>query len=140
MQRDIYIVGAGTYGEVMLEFAELLGYRVKAFYDDKYKRPHTVMGIKVVDKFSNLNKHEIKGKKFIVAIGDNQVRYDLMNKINLSGGETPSLIHPSAIISSSAQIGKGVYIQANVNIWTKVKIDDYCIISPGVVIDRKSVV
>ncbi|MFD2131638.1 NeuD/PglB/VioB family sugar acetyltransferase [Pseudogracilibacillus auburnensis] len=134
MQEDIYIVGAGTYGEVMLELAGILGYKVKGFYDEKIEEISTVMGIKVIDKFSALNEQEIKGKNFIVAIGNNKIRFNLMNKINQIGGKTPSLIHPSAIISPSAQMGKGVYVQANVYIWTNVKIDDFCIISPGVVI------
>ncbi|MBO1003222.1 NeuD/PglB/VioB family sugar acetyltransferase [Pseudogracilibacillus auburnensis] len=134
MQEDIYIVGAGTYGEVMLELAGILGYKVKGFYDEKIEEISTVMGIKVIDKFSTLTEQEIKGKNFIVAIGNNKIRFNLMNKINQIGGKTPSLIHPSAIISPSAQMGKGVYVQANVYIWTNVKIDDFCIISPGVVI------
>src|SRR5690606_10802388 len=73
-------------------------------------------------------------KQFIVAIGKNRIRFNIMSKINNYGGSTPNLIHPSAIISPTAEIGNGIYIQANVYIWTKVKIGDFCIISPGVVI------
>jgi UDP-perosamine 4-acetyltransferase len=135
MQKEIYIVGAGTYGEVMCELAEMLGYTVKGFYDETEKKIDTlVMGVKVIDKFSNLENNEINGKNFIVAIGNNEARYNIMTEINQHGGITPTLIHPSAIISPSAKIGKGVYIQANAYIWTKVKIDDFCIISPNVVI------
>ena len=135
MQKEIYIVGAGTYGEVMCELAEMLGYTVKGFYDETEKKIDTlVMGVKVIDKFSNLENNEINGKNFIVAIGNNEARYNIMTEINQHRSITPTLIHPSAIISPSAKIGKGVYIQANAYIWTKVKIDDFCIISPNVVI------
>ncbi|MBS4223352.1 NeuD/PglB/VioB family sugar acetyltransferase [Lederbergia citrea] len=135
MQEEIYIVGAGTYGEVMCELADVLGYSVKGFYDeDNSKLNCTIMGVEVIGNFSKLNESDIKDKNFIVAIGNNPVRLDMMNKINLLGGVTPALIHPSAIISPSAQIGKGVYIHANAYIWTKVVIDDFCIVSPNVVI------
>jgi len=133
--KEIYIVGAGTYGEAMFELAEILGYKVKGFYDeDEQKLSEFIMNVKVVGKFSELKDLEIEKNNFIVAIGNNFVRNNIMVKINKLGGVTPSLIHPTAIISPSAEIGKGVYIQANAYIWTKVKIDDYCIISPNVVI------
>lgn len=135
MKKEIFIIGAGTYGEAMYELAEILGYRVKGFYDEDDKKIDTmVMGVRVLDKFSNLKKDEISQKNFIVAIGNNKIRQNIMERINECGGKTPTLIHPTATISPSAEIGKGVYIQANAYIWTKVKIDDYCIISPNVVI------
>jgi len=135
MNNEIYIIGAGTYGEVMCELAETLGYTIKGFYDeDKNKENETFMGIKVKGEFSTLKKSEITGRNFIVAIGNNLARLNIMTKINRNGGQTPTFIHPSATISESAQIGKGVYIQANSYIWTRVKIDDFCIISPNTVI------
>jgi len=141
MQEEIYIVGAGTYGEAMCELAEILGYTVKGFYDEDNNKLNTsVMGADVIGKFSHLNECEINNKNFIVAIGNNSTRLNLMTKINEFGGITPTLIHPSAIISPSAQIGKGVYIQANSFIWTKVRIDDFSIISPNVVIAHHSTV
>lgn len=137
--NDIYIIGAGTYGEAMHELATLNGYEIKAYYDeDEAKLNKLVMGIEVVGKFSELGETDIKNKQYIVAIGANKVRNKIMTKINELGGITPTLIHPTAIVSESAKIGKGVYIQANAYIWTKVNISDYCIISPNVVIAHHS--
>lgn len=34
MSSDIYIIGAGTYGEVMYELASILNYNVIGFFDD----------------------------------------------------------------------------------------------------------
>lgn len=138
-RKDIYIIGAGTYGEAMYELAVLNGYRVKGYYDDdNEKLGNKVMDAVVLGTISELSQTEIKNKQFIVAIGNNEIRYKIMSKINALEGFTPTLIHPSAIISQSAKIGNGVYIQANVYIWTKVQISDYCIISPGVVIAHHS--
>ena len=135
MKKEIYIIGAGTYGEAMFELADILGYDVKSFYDeDDNKLDTMVMDVKVIDKVSNLDENTIKNKNFIVAIGENKIRQEIMEKINTLGGLTPTLIHPLATISPSAIIGNGVYIQANAYIWTKVRIDDYTIISPNVVI------
>ena len=139
MVDEIFIVGAGTYGEAMYELAEILGYSVKAFYDeDDNKIDEIIMGSQVIGKYSDLDDSEIKNKNFIVAIGNNSVRFKIMTQINEKGGTTPTLIHPDAIISPSATIGTGVYIQANSYIWTKVKINDFSIISPNVVIAHHS--
>lgn len=133
--KNISIIGAGTYGEVMYELAEACGYAVEAFFDeDEDKIGTQVMGVPVKGKFSSLTDEEVAGKEFIVAIGNNKIRRDIMTDINDRGGVTPTLIHPTAYISASAQIGKGVYIQMGAVIWTKVILSDFVIISPNTVI------
>jgi sugar O-acyltransferase (sialic acid O-acetyltransferase NeuD family) len=139
MKEKIYIVGAGTYGEAMCELANILGYNVEGFYDDDYeKHGKLLMGVKIIDSFNNLKNEDFLDKNFIVAVGNNKIRQNMCCKINKNGGHTPSLIHPTAVISPSAEIGNGVYIQAMAYIWTNVKINDYCIISPNVVIAHHS--
>lgn len=133
--KEIYIIGAGTYGEAMFELAEACGYDVVGFYDEDDSKIGTdVMGVAVLDKFSILKDSDIIGKNFIVAIGNNKIRHDIMENINIRGGLTPTLIHPTAQISKTAKIGKGVYIQMGAVIWTKVELGDYVIISPNTVI------
>lgn len=133
--KEIHIVGAGTYGEVMYELAEECGYHVAGFYDeDENKIGKYVFDVQVVGKLSELKDEEIFGKKFIVAIGDNEIRCNIMTEILNKGGDVPTLIHPTAKISKSANIGRGVYIQMGAVIWTKVVIGDFSIISPNTVI------
>lgn len=141
MKKKIYIIGAGTYGEAMYELAEILGYEIAGFFDeDEEKQRRLVMNVEVLGKFSDLDEVDIEEKNFIVAIGNNKIRQRIMEKINNLGGETPTLIHPKATISPSAEIGKGVYIQANAYIWTKVRINDFTIISPSVVVAHHSII
>lgn len=133
--KDIYIIGAGTYGEVMYELAEICGYNIAGYFDeDDNKIGTNVMGVEVIGKFSKLSNFDIAGKNFIVAIGNNKIRCDIMTQINNNGGITPSLIHPTAYVSKSAKIGNGVYIQQGAVIWTKAIISDFVIISPNTVI------
>ena len=139
LNEDIYIVGSGPYGEVMFELAEICGYNVAGYFDEfDEKQGCTVMGTKVIDKLSNIKDEEIRGKKFIVAMGSNEARLKHMERIKRADGILPTLIHPTAVISKSAIIGEGVYIQANVTVWTKSKISDFCILSPNVVVAHHS--
>lgn len=133
IMNDIYIIGAGTYGEAIYELATACGYNVIGFFDDDCeKNDKLIMGKPVLGRISNLKS--LVDKAFAIAIGDNRTRYKIMTYIRKHGGAVPSLIHPSAYISKSAVIGDGVYIQMGAVIWTKVKIGDGSIISPNTVI------
>lgn len=133
--KELYIIGAGTYGEVMFELAEACGYKICGVLDDdESKIGCKFMDTVKIDKLSDCEESFFENKDFVVAIGNNEVRFKIMKRILNLGGNTPTLIHPTASISPSATIGQGVYIQMGAVIWTKVKIDDFTIISPNTVI------
>lgn len=132
--KEIYIIGGGPYGEVMFELAHSCGYEVLGFYDVYEERSGEIMDTPMLGVYTDLKDSEIEGKNFIVATGDNKIRYSIMKEINKKGGILPTLIHPSAHISKSAKIGNGVYIHAGAVIWTKVELGDGVIISPNTVI------
>jgi len=137
--RDIYIIGASLYGEVILELAEHCGYIVKGFYDDDPQKSNkNISGLPVIGDTSLLfrSKKNLEGVNFAVAIGHNKVRRFLLEKIREKDGLTPSLIHKTAEISPSASIGKGVYINAYTIIWTKVRIESDCLFSPHVLVSH----
>ncbi|MBP2656561.1 MAG: hypothetical protein H6Q73_4130 [Firmicutes bacterium] len=139
--KRLFIVGAGSYGEAMLDLAQNCGYSVEGFYDDdEMKKGTTLFEKPVIGTTEDLFKSNdsLGGTCFAVAIGNNPTRRSILEKIRACGGQTPSLIHPSAEISVYAKIGEGVYIQPKAVIWTKVTIEDDCVISPGNVIAHHS--
>ncbi len=140
MDKDIYIIGAGTYGEAMFELALLCGYNPVAYFDDdENKLGQKVMDIPILGKLDSA-KFSIAGENFVVAIGNNKIREKKMLELINLDANVPSLIHPSANISKYAKISNiGCYIHANVYIWTKVRIEKFCIVSPVVMIAHHSV-
>ena len=141
MNKKIYIIGAGSYGEAMFELVSHCGFDVVGFYDDDLnKQSQFIMGVKVVGTIKDIFSQEITGKNYAIAIGNNKLRTKIMSNIRERGGITPSLIHNSAEISKYAEIDCGVYIQPRAVIWTKVKIEDSCIISPLVLIAHHTVI
>lgn len=134
INKDIYIIGAGTYGAAILDLAETIGYNVIGFYDDDLsKAGDSILNVPIIGKLDE-ESEKIEGKNFVIAIGNNKVRERFANLIISNNGIIPTLIHPKAEISKYAKIGSGCIIHANAYIWTKVEIADLSIISPNVVI------
>lgn len=132
--KDIYIVGAGTYGAAILDLAETIGYRVIGFYDDDLSKVgDNILGVPIIGKL-NEDSRKIEGKQFAIAIGNNKVRIRFADLILFKNGIIPTLIHHGAEISKYAKIGSGCIIHANAYIWTEVEINNLSIISPNVVI------
>lgn len=132
--KDIYIIGAGTYGAAILDLAETIGYNVIGFYDDDISKVgDNILGIPIIGKLDK-DSSKIENKQFAIAIGNNKVRIRFADLILSKNGTIPTLIHPGAEISKYAKIGSGCIIHANAYIWTEVEINDLSIISPGVVI------
>lgn len=136
---NITVIGAGTYSETVIELAQMLGYCVTNILDDDpLKIGLKIMGVPISGTISELLLHETLEGNYVVTIGNNTIRRRIGTRIRKLGGNTITLIHPKATISSSSSIGNGVIIQAGALIWTKSKIDDDVIISPNAAISHHS--
>lgn len=105
----------------MIDLAISCGYDIAGLYHYKEGRTgETDHGYKVLGSFDDLFKEALQGRKFLLTMGDNDIRTELADKIIAKGGEVPSLIHPNTEISRFADISPvGVYILA----YTEIKAD-----------------
>ena len=122
MKENIVLIGAGGHAKVCAEIAGLNGYDNILFLDDSVKGPH-IFG--KTDCFSQFTKTA----DFFVAIGDNRVRQTFFEKILAEGGRIVSLLHPHAIVSKSARIGKGAAVMAGAVINAGAQIGDGVVIN-----------
>lgn len=129
MKKDIYLLGVGNYTEVIIELAQECGYDVKGLYHYNPDRiSETVLDIEIIDTTENLFQNDITGINFAVTMGDNKLRQTLANNIREKGGITPTLIHPNAVVSPSAKIGKGCFIHMYSKLSTCSEIGNDCVI------------
>lgn len=128
--EGIYLIGAGSYGDVIYDLAVECGYEVLGYYDDTMDAGTLVNGVEVLGSIKGLLELERIEGIYAVTIGNVDIRNDWFRLIRAKGGDTPSLVHPGSYVSPSAEIGEGVYIQPSVSIWTKAKICDFCIVAP----------
>jgi sugar O-acyltransferase (sialic acid O-acetyltransferase NeuD family) len=133
--KEIYLIGVGNYTEVIIELAIDCGYTIKGLYHYNNDRTgEQVMGITIIGSIDDLYKSNLKGKQFAVTIGENQLRNKVAAKIRSLKGDTPNLIHSSAVISKSATIGLGCFIHFNAVVWTKASLGNDCLISPNTMV------
>jgi UDP-N-acetylbacillosamine N-acetyltransferase len=123
----IAIYGAGGHGKVVADIAKRNGYDEIVFVDDGDNR--------YVD-FKTFKKKFGQDFSFALGVGDNYIRSKVFEKVINSGFEVISLIDPSAVVSSSLKIGKGVVIMPNAVINSDVNISTGVIVNSGAIIEH----
>lgn len=133
---DIYIVGSGQHGEVVLDIVVSRNeHNVVGFLDDD---PET-HGKKVWN-IPVLGASDLVRGPFVVAIGDNQARRAKMEALCARGFEPITVVHATAYVSPSAQLGPGAMVCAGAMICISARIGTGAIINTGVVIDHHNII
>lgn len=122
----IYVYGFSGHGAVVADVARACGYGEVVFLDDSKFDGKNVL------KFDpSLEKADV-----IVAIGDNKIRRILQKRVKNTGFVVVNLIHPSAVVSSSAKIGEGAVVMPHAVINARAKIGEGAIINTGAIIEH----
>ena len=139
MNRNLLIVGAGTYAMVASEIATDMGCFEKIdFVDDSRKT--TPGGYEVVGTTQQLNMLSSLYSNIVVAIGNPAVRLSLLDKIKKElSYNIVALISPRAYVSPFARIMGGCIIEPMAVVHTSCIIEEGCIISAGAVVNHASV-
>ena len=119
--KKLCILGAGGHGRVIADIAQLLNrYEEIFFLDDNEVNFNNVhIKGKISDYFKYLNLAE-----FIVAIGDNLIRKNMIEMLLRDNAIITSLIHPNSCIAKDVHIGIGTVIMPE------------CVINTGAYIER----
>lgn len=130
--KNLLIIGAGQYGMVAKEIAESMKCFEKIdFVDDVYPS--------AVGKICDINKLIHEYDSAVVAIGNTELRLNLIKELCEIGYEVPTLIHEKAYVSPSAKIGIGCFIEPMVVVNTAVSVETGCILSAGVVLNHNNI-
>ena len=131
----IAVIGAGGHGKVVLDAVLSAGsYVVAGIVDDDIELVGArLFDVPIYGSMEDLNN--VKG--YVIAIGDNRIRQRKYN-LYLRAGYTPvTIVHPSAVISPSASIGKGTVVLANVVINPEARIGDDVVLYTSCTIDHE---
>lgn len=136
MTKRIALIGASGHGKVVAEVAEMLGYQVE-LYDDRWPSLVSNGGWNVQGTSADYCALSRPDFDALVAIGDNSIRERI--QLTLPHVSAP-LIHPQAIVSPSATIGKGSIVMAGVVINAGARIGRGVIVNTGAVVEHDCVI
>ncbi len=137
---EIILIGSGAQGRVTLDILEDSGFKVIGFLDDK----DSLQGVeiskkKIIGKTNNAMELSERNYRFIICIGNNRVRKEVSEKIEIKKSSYGNAIHASSVILKSASVGCGNMIFANTYIGSNTQIKNHTIINNGCVIEHDSV-
>jgi len=123
------IYGASGHGKVLNAIACSIGVKVVAFTDDNYKEK-TYLEIPV--------RSLTDSDKIVIGIGDNATRKKVA--LTYKNQWHVALLHKTAIVSVTKDIGKGTVIMPGAIINETKFIGNHCIINTGVVVEHDCII
>lgn len=136
MKTPLLILGCGGHGRVVADAALDCGYEEIAFLDDRHDALPRPVPFPVLGPMKMTSALVHRWPSAIVAIGDGRRRLALFHDLKRAGYATPSIAHPSAVISRGAHLGEGVFVAPGAIINTGARIADAVIVNTGAQIDH----
>ena len=143
MTKELAIVGASGHGKVVADIAEQLGFIIK-FYDDAYpdktRIDHWPIFGSISDLIASNHKNVELFNNVVVAIGNNDIRFQKTKQLQDKGFNLITLIHPSAVVSRYAEIENGTVIfpKAIINAFARIGLG--AIINTGSIVEHDCIV
>lgn len=133
MGDGVIVIGGGGHAKVVVSTLLDAEIEVEAIYDDNPAKWSTdLCGVSIIGPVSRLDRSS--EKKAVLAIGDNRTRSAVASRFQNLRWIT--LVHPRAIVHSSASIGKGSVVFAGAVVQPDVVIGDHCIVNSNATVDH----
>jgi UDP-perosamine 4-acetyltransferase len=139
-------LGAGGHAKVMIETIRAMGgFDIVGLLDpDAARKGGTVLGISVLGDDSRLDELGSRGIRHafvgVGSVGPTALRRGLFEMLRVKGIEIVSVIHPSALVSPSAQVGSGVAIMAGAIINANATLGDNVLVNTGAIVEHDCVI
>lgn len=132
----IILIGAGGHSKAMQDIISVHpNYKLYAVIDEVFDQTTIREGI-IQANTSFLDGLDVKNYKFCIAIGDNLVRKKLFDHFKIPIRQYITLIHPSAVISSTASVGYGTVVLPHAVINANAKIGNHGIINTNAIVEH----
>lgn len=133
--KHLIIVGCGSHAAEIVDYIDhinkhekSLRYQIKGMIDNTkthynhYNYKEEFMG--------SIDAHPVeKDICYVMGIGNLSIRTKVLQEFKLKGASFTTIIHPSALVSKTAQIGEGSIISHNVSIGPKAIIGSFNVIN-----------
>lgn len=137
--KELFVIGIGGHAKVVAETAQVLGWSICAFIDEKSSAT-TYREREVYRSLEEAKAQHPHTQFAFIAIGSNENRKRWYNFLIENDYTLPTLLHPSAVISTSAVIDAGTLVCANSVVGAECHIREGVIINTGAIVDHDTAV
>lgn len=130
---QLLIIGKGGLGRMVGEAAAAAGWQDIAYLDDAVRGPDVAGCCADYDTLAG------RYPQAVCALGDNRLRLAWTQKLLAAGYKVPCVVHPSAVISPSAQLGPGCLVLHGAIVSTGARLGTACLVNSGAVVDHDAV-
>jgi acetyltransferase EpsM len=126
--KKIILIGNGGHAKVIRDLVKKSeSYQLVGYLDDAIVRKSYINEI-VYDSLTNISNY-YRTHHFIIAIGDNNKRQQIVHRFANIKLNYATLLHPTATIGSNVKIDQGSVIMPNTTINADTTIGKHCIIN-----------
>lgn len=137
MSKPLIIIGNGGHASVLTEILlaqgrDILGFTTPSGGENQF-------GLRYLGPDDMILQHKPKEVELVLGIGmlgPFSIREKIFQQLKQYGYSFSSVIHPSAIIASSVQLGEGTQLMAGAIVQTSSVIDDNTIVNTGALVDH----
>lgn len=126
--------GAGGHARVVMDAARAGGMAVDWVIDD-HPTSEVLDGVTVLAS-SDPRWRDLAAFRFVVTVGRNETRARLFSVLEARGGTAITVVHPRAVVSDRAQLGRGCVVMAGVVVNPGVRVGRNCILNTGCTLDH----
>ena len=134
MSKPVALIGYSGHAFVAAEILLAMGKQLKGYFEQSEKKINPYQLAYLGNEKDN--SESLKQMDYFIAIGDNNTRKHIHQRLLSSYGNPLSIVHPSACISVLAKISTGVMISARVCINPLAQIGQGVICNTGCIIEH----
>jgi sugar O-acyltransferase (sialic acid O-acetyltransferase NeuD family) len=146
MTQSLIILGTGGSAYDVLDIVESINiaaptWHVEGFLDDGGEHGSQHLGFEVLGALRDAGR--LKGCQFINVIGSEKStrrRPEILAATGLSADRFVTLVHPKAVVSSRAHLGRDVYVAANASVGGGVQVEDHVSLCPGAIVGHDATI
>ncbi len=138
---EIYLYGCGGHAKVILDVLRRQNVPVAGIVDDyPAQGDRYIHDVPIYASQLVLSSYAPESIRWIIAIGNNQIRQSIAEKLSGQGYEFITAVHPSAQIALGVTIAPGTVVMANAVLNTDTQVGHHTIINTGATIDHDCVI
>ncbi len=144
-EKSLLVVGGGGYAKMCIEILNQTDtFGIVGIVDLRLPINSSVLGVPILGRDKNIDELIQKGLKNVVlgigAVLNHSVRKKTFLNLKAKGLRMPNILHPSASVEQSVQLGDGNHIMQGAIIGSCVKIGNNCIINSGCIISHDAII